>query len=222
MKSKGYTLVELLTVIAIIGLLMAITIPLVLKIVDSASKSAFENDIKTIVETVQLEYETLSTGNYPCVEGSAACLSSSDYKVLPRYNFGIDRKNNALQTTSIFGVLHIKGDLPSGGSVFYKSLNNDLEAGYYKKYDKEEEDKLSVVVSKLISKNGKWCADKEYGSNKIVIKKTSEDSGCIQHLIVDGREIGLKASEIAYDNSKTKINCTDAQCALDKIAKMIE
>lgn len=97
---------------------------------------------------------------YPCPEGSTACNTSSNYKVLPRYNFGVDKKNTVVQTNSIFGYLQLKGKLPSGGSVYYKSFNNDSEAGYYKKYDNEDDNKLSIVVYKLVSNDGKCALDK--------------------------------------------------------------
>ena len=223
MKSKGFTLPELLGVTIILSILLIISVPIVITVINNAQKKSFENDIRAIIKTVELEYETKSLSGYPCPKNSNACNTSSNYKVLPKYNFGIDKKGNSMQTTSIFGYLKIKGDVPSGGSVFYKSSNNNnMESGYYIKLDNDSDSNLSVGVAKLVSKNGKWCADKQNNSNDIIIKKTSSDSACIQHIIVDGREIDLTAAELVYDNSVTKIKCDNVQCALDKIASMIK
>lgn len=50
---KGFTLVELLAVIAILGLLSAISIPLVTKQINNSKEKAYENQEKTIINAAK-------------------------------------------------------------------------------------------------------------------------------------------------------------------------
>jgi len=55
MKKKGFTLVELLAVIIILAVIALIAIPIVLNVVESSRKSAFESGVYGVIETIELE-----------------------------------------------------------------------------------------------------------------------------------------------------------------------
>jgi len=55
MKKKGFTLVELLAVIIILAVIAIIAIPIVLNVVESSRKSAFESSVYGVIETIGLE-----------------------------------------------------------------------------------------------------------------------------------------------------------------------
>ena len=58
MNKKGFTLVELLAVIVIIGLLMTLAIPAVLKVSSNVKQKSYETKIKLITDTAVTYGET--------------------------------------------------------------------------------------------------------------------------------------------------------------------
>ncbi|SDB95703.1 prepilin-type N-terminal cleavage/methylation domain-containing protein [Pelagirhabdus alkalitolerans] len=62
-NEKGFTLVELIVVIAILGILIAIAIPRFASTTDAAEKSAAEANHRTLVSVSQLHFA--NTGSWP-------------------------------------------------------------------------------------------------------------------------------------------------------------
>jgi general secretion pathway protein G len=77
MKTKhGFTLVEILIVVVILGVLAAIVIPVFGDAGTEAKKSALASDLQKI--RLQLElYKNYHNGNYPCVSGSTVSFSEA-------------------------------------------------------------------------------------------------------------------------------------------------
>jgi type IV pilus assembly protein PilA len=80
MNKKGFTLVELLAVIAILAILVIIALPNVMSLFNEAKKNSFSNEVKEIYKTAQQEWMNDSmhttqeitygrgvTGNNDCV-----------------------------------------------------------------------------------------------------------------------------------------------------------
>ena len=224
MKNKGFTLVEMLGVLVVIGVLIAISIPISINVIENSQKKAFSNDVKTIVETVKLEYETLTLeDSYPCISQeeypeSTSCNDDSDYRILPKYSFGTNDQGVPAQANGKFGMLRIKGDTPAGGSVFLRSTDSIAEMGYFKKRDEESDNTLSVVVRNLVSKDGKWCAQKDYNSEDIIVKKSSEDPVNCKVTKMSAKDQNLLAKEIYYNpNSERVRNRRAAGVNIDNI-----
>ncbi len=74
-KSNGFTLMEMLIVVTIIGILSAIIIPRLFTSTTSAKRSAREAERQTINSQIELFY--FIEGRYP--DGSAADATSGDY-----------------------------------------------------------------------------------------------------------------------------------------------
>ncbi|WP_096269681.1 competence type IV pilus major pilin ComGC [Paucisalibacillus globulus] len=70
-KEKGFTLVELLAVIAILGIIVAIAIPTIGNVIDSSEKKADEANIKLMEDAARLAY----TSNVDPANGTAYTLS---------------------------------------------------------------------------------------------------------------------------------------------------
>ena len=62
-QNKGFTLVELMVVVAIIGILVAIAVPIFGEVTDSAERSAAEGNLRTIDGAIMM-YRA-DKGNYP-------------------------------------------------------------------------------------------------------------------------------------------------------------
>ncbi len=58
MKKKGFTLVELLAVIAILAILVIIALPNVMSLFNEAKENSFKNELKEIFKTAQEQWMT--------------------------------------------------------------------------------------------------------------------------------------------------------------------
>lgn len=79
-NEKGFTLVELIVVIAILGILIAIAVPRFASTTDAAEKSAAEANHRTLVSVSQLHYA--NTGKWPAniaALETAKLITAADY-----------------------------------------------------------------------------------------------------------------------------------------------
>lgn len=102
MNKKGYTLIETLATITILVIILLITVPRVKNLIEDSQIRTFESDVKTIIETAKLQYQTEFKGII-------------DTNII--FEYGI--KDGKTYQTNIeeFGKLQIKGDLPSHGTI---------------------------------------------------------------------------------------------------------
>lgn len=80
---RGFTLVELIVVIAIIGVLAAIVVPTTLHFVDEAKVQAAEAEVNAVISTLQTNILTLAngvgSGGVVTVDGDAAAGILNNY-----------------------------------------------------------------------------------------------------------------------------------------------
>lgn len=106
MKNKGFTLVELLAVIVILSTILIIAVPRIGSTIDHAQQQAFKNDVETMIETINLQYET-EEKEY--VDNNI---------VYPSYTFS----NGAFTSSK---TIKVDGDLPFSGSI-YMNENEEI------------------------------------------------------------------------------------------------
>ena len=80
MKSKGFTLIELAVVLAIIAVLAAILTPMVTGYLDQARVARAQADTRTVADAIKL-YQR-DTGRWP-VYNSASDFSTSNCEPIP-------------------------------------------------------------------------------------------------------------------------------------------
>jgi prepilin-type N-terminal cleavage/methylation domain-containing protein len=85
-SSRAFTLIELLIVIAILGILMALLFPAVQGALDSAKRAQAKNDVVQIATAVTA-YET-EYGRLPATNGSGAAISADVLGALMGSNSG--------------------------------------------------------------------------------------------------------------------------------------
>jgi type IV pilus assembly protein PilA len=86
-NKKGFTLVELLAVIVILAIILAIAVPGISGIINSAKKGSFESDAKMMVTGI--EYNVLQS----TVTGSAAPVASDTAITANVGDYGADPAN---------------------------------------------------------------------------------------------------------------------------------
>jgi len=98
---KGFSLLELLIVVAIILIIATIAIPSLLRSRQAANESAAVAELRTI-NTAQITYLSSSQGNYGNVTQlvSAGLLDSRFTGVMSGYNFAIDNGTGADYTAT--------------------------------------------------------------------------------------------------------------------------
>lgn len=75
MNRKGFTLIELIAVIVMIGLIMVIVVPNILDIVSESKETSYNTLVKNIVTSSEMYYEECEYGDLSSVTkyGSYAC-----------------------------------------------------------------------------------------------------------------------------------------------------
>ncbi len=77
MKKRGFTLVELLAVIAILAILVIIALPAVLRMFNQARVDTFVNEARTLFRTAESQYMADSMNNNVPDEYSYPCLGAT-------------------------------------------------------------------------------------------------------------------------------------------------
>jgi len=72
MKKRGFTLIEVLVVVAILGILAAIVVPRIMDRPDEAKRVAAKADVNAIVQALKLY--RLDNGNYPTTDQGLVAL----------------------------------------------------------------------------------------------------------------------------------------------------
>ena len=153
-KEKGFTLIELLAVIVLLAIIMVITVPKILNVIENSEKNAYKESVEIMAHQALLQYN---------IDAFDSSNELTDDGIV--YEYGADGQTNIEEV----GELKFKGDKPSAGTI---TLTKNQR----------------VIVSDLVSKNGKWCAKKEEDSKTVTVGK-SEEMGCkvntIEEKIVD-------------------------------------
>lgn len=63
-NKKGFTLIEVISVIVIMGVIMIIAIPAVAKYIDNSNKASYAADVLAFIETARGEYEMKEYGDF--------------------------------------------------------------------------------------------------------------------------------------------------------------
>ena len=102
MKKKGFTLIEVLSVIVVLSIIFSISVPKILDIVEKSRRKVFFTSATSIVNTVKTEYfQNLYNKNF----------GYKSYEFDKKYPSGYKQNSETLK---------LKGDLPSIGTVKLK------------------------------------------------------------------------------------------------------
>ncbi len=83
MKKDGFTLVELLAVIAMIAAILLITVPIMIKVVDNAKDNTYRNAVRSLFDSVKLKVvddRTITNGNISILETNDKSIISGSWE----------------------------------------------------------------------------------------------------------------------------------------------
>ena len=117
LASKGFTLIELMIVVAIIGILAAIAIPKFADLVTKSKESAVKGSLGSVRSAVSIYYSD-TEGVFPSTGSlsAALCTGSKYLKEIPF--IGIPKPANHLNSNSVVDTL-----ADATGGWFYPSQN---------------------------------------------------------------------------------------------------
>ena len=95
MKKRGFTLVELLAVIVVIGVILVIVVPRVLKNIDEEKKSAFISSAKALIRKVEYDYMDKEDFDY-------AALKTFNINDISMSNYDIDNSTIKMKDGDIY------------------------------------------------------------------------------------------------------------------------
>ena len=118
-SKKGFTLVELVVVIAILGILAAIAIPAVIGIISSANESQAKSDASSVNTACKNMYAEIVSGTINASnKGNIKADGSDGYPELPAANGAASSRKTIALTTTVAQALQYAG--------LYESLNNKV------------------------------------------------------------------------------------------------
>ena len=200
MKEKGFTLVELLAVIAILAILVIIALPNVLKMYNNAKKNSFLTEAKTIAQDVSSKYitESMKGNKLTTISNKQNSLDLSGRDI--EYEFKLD-SNGKIKSMMVYDgtycVVTIKdytnlktSDVKNKCS--YDEIHNivgTLSKNFYEKSGKTDR---SLVKSIEFYSDGRTISGaesydvSEKGDNSIImyVKQNSEDSSLLDLTLV--------------------------------------
>lgn len=144
---KGFTLVELLAVIVILGIVALVTTPAILNVINNARRSGAEDKAWGTIDAVRLAYTQAQSLDY------ADEISDQTYKV----GFGSTNSGvNAVQEVNGRKV-SVSGEVPSSGTVFIDTDNGQITA-----------------VNLVFTKNGTYhCTSNNEGTSMCCVSGSS-------------------------------------------------
>lgn len=131
MKNKGFTLVELLAVIVIMGVLLLVAVPSIKKLQDTVDKKTFEEDKKLFK---QLVLQRINSDSSLTIDNNTYFCLSSEKTIVP--------SNDCI---NIKGKSQLNGDYKDGSYIYVRDSNCIYSNNEYNCSIEDSDIKLEVA-----------------------------------------------------------------------------
>ena len=233
MNKKGFTLVELLAVIAILAILVIIALPNVLKMFNDAKKNSFLTEAKTLAQDVSSKYisESMKGNKLSVISNKKNSLDLSGRDL--EYSFELDSKGKIKNMIVSDGTYCIstnkdytkitKSDISENCS--YEELYNIAGTLKNKFYEESGRTDKSLVSSIVFYSDGRTIngsesydvSEEKDGSVKMYVTQNTEDSSLVDLTIVANGKIAFPEDSSELFAFYDYYPCSGPQTSLKKI-----
>ena len=140
-NEKGFTLIEILAVVIILGIIMIITIPAVSNYIVSSNKSAYASDLVAFAETVKAEYEMKEYGKY---------ITEDEVMIVPLEYIKLDKGDNKSSpfgdyvTDKCYAVIVAER---KGFQIYVSAVDNNGIGAILKSYNELKKEAIEDGIS---------------------------------------------------------------------------
>ena len=207
MNKKGFTLVELLAVIAILAILVIIALPNVLKMYNDSKKNAFMTDAQNLAKEVSSKYisESMKGNKVTVISNKQNPLDMTGREL--EYNFELDSQGKIKNMIVSNGTYCIstnkdytkitRDDISDKCS--YEKLHNIVGTLKNKFYEESGRTDRSLVSSIVFYSDGRTVSgaesydvsEKKDGSIKMYVSQNSENTSLLDLTIVANGKIAF-------------------------------
>ena len=207
MNKKGFTLVELLAVIAILAILVIIALPNVLKMYNDSKKNAFMTDAQNLAKEVSSKYisESMKGNKVTVISNKQNPLDMTGREL--EYNFELDSQGKIKNMIVSNGTYCIstnkdytkitRDDISDKCS--YEKLHNIVGTLKNKFYEESGRTDRSLVSSIVFYSDGRTIngaesydvSEKKDGSIKMYVSQNTENTSLLDLTIVANGKIDL-------------------------------
>ena len=199
MNNKGFTMIELLASMVLLGILMIVAVPTVLKVMDDSRKTTIINDSKKFVSNV--EYKVKHNNNYirrPRTTGQCILLTLGYLDLGSEFKEGPHGGSYSLEDSYVVVKLKSYGNASTGNVQtydYYVTLVENYEGNtnygvYLVTYDDLNSSNARNLVGGLTT-------------DKLFTKKTSNPNKLLGSETLSGGKGALGCNEMKNDDSRT-------------------
>lgn len=182
MKNKGFTLVELLAMLVVLGVLMTVAIPNIAGILNNQKKNTLKTDVTTMVETAKIKIAKNSLMVKPqdgeCVVFSLDYLNDND-----NINSGPNGGAYEQYESFIIYARNIRNNDDPVKYSYYVRLIENNNGNYYYGIELDDVKNISETKNKNIKRIKNYTAyglTKE-GNNETILNNNSSISSLCPH-----------------------------------------
>ena len=190
MNKKGFTLIEVIAVIIIIGILLIVTVPAVSSYINSSRKTSYVSDVSAYLETIQSSYEMKDYGLH---------LSDGEVMVVPFSLVKLERGSNdetpfgEIDFNRSYAVITVENNKYQFYANMVDTSNQGIVMG---KSSEMDNDSIEEITDEIVE----WNYYLE-GTNTLSLND-KEYSLCETRFAIDDEEMEYPIAVLCTENLK--------------------